>query len=620
MIRTRHVAGMVTAALISLPFIAAGSASAGTVSVTGGTIRAGDTLHVVIDPESDAGPYTAKLMDDDGSTVVATVGSGPDLTGVTSIDYLIPEADGAFVGSGFTIRVDSTDSPSAFTSFSTTAFDIDIELGSITAPGTIVAGTTLSATFDKGGETGAYTIELQDSGNATVAAVSDGLDIASLASPITFAIPAYDAAYVGTGFKLVIMPVTPGAFANITSNSFAITAASDGDVTVSGPLQTGDTETISFADGPQTGGYKVELWKASAKVATLKTGDNITTLGSSMKWTIPTGVTALKGEGFTVKVVKTDGTAFSPALASASFTIESSAFKTVAASDSTWPAGSTREITWVNAGATGGLVDISLVGAKTTVLAKAVANTGSYELQLPMGTATGSYKFKVSPVKPFDKLVTAGESASVTVGAPDEASVNVDDNTLTRGQSTTVWASVDEPNVQVKLDLVLLSAPTKSVVAIAKAANDGDEFTLTIPAKLALGDYAIAATVVGSKPAVVNLDEEIEVIAASAIELTDVTLATLDEDVVKGQTVTVKWESDADGSVTVKLTGGAKAIVLDAKEVTVDGEGSYSWLVDSKLTAGSAYKIEVTNNVDTAVKVESPVFSISANPTTLATS
>ena len=49
-----------------------------------------------------------------------------------------------------------------------------------------------------------------------------------------------------------------------------------------------------------------------------------------------------------------------------------------------------------------------------------------------------------------------------------------------------------------KIDLVLKSAPTKSLLSIAKAAKDNDEIEFTVPAKLALGEYAILATVVGT--------------------------------------------------------------------------------------------------------------------------
>ncbi len=392
-------------------------------------------------------------------------------------------------------------------------------------------------------------------------------------------------------------------------------SAAAGEVSVTGPLYTGNTETITFVDGDETGAYAVELWQ-TAKVATLATGTDITALGTSMKWTIPTGLTALVGTGFKVKVVPGTGATFT-AIETSTFAISSSAVDTVAitGSPTTWSAGVAKTITWDRKGQTGGKVDIAIVSSagKVTVIEKASANDETESIVLPLKTALATgYKVRVTP---SNKAATLGESSAVEVTAATAPTVAVDDSTPTRGQLIEVTpTSVSGP---VQLDLVLTSAPTKSVAKIAKAAASGDVVEFVIPAKLAAGDYKVLATVVGSKPATTGLSSSLTVATLPAITLDGDTATALADGVTTGQTLTIDWTTDVDGLMIVSLFAADKETKLDSKALTVAGAGTYEWVASTKLVAGATYKIQVAYAADPTVKVQSSAFTVTVNPTTL---
>lgn len=388
-------------------------------------------------------------------------------------------------------------------------------------------------------------------------------------------------------------------------------SAAAGQVAVTGPLQTGDTETIDFTDGDETGKYVVELWK-DAKVATITSGDDITAL-ADYKWTIPTGVEALVGTGFKVKVVAGAGATFT-AFESSTFAIEKSNINTVAVAgvDSGWKLGEAKTVTWDNSGQNSDTVDISIVtsAGKATVIEKGADNDETESVVLPLKVAAAAgYKIRVTP---GNKAATAGDSAAFTVAAAGAPTIAFDDSTVTKGQTFTVTpTSASGP---VKLDLVL-KGTTKSLGVIAKEADSGEEIDYVIPSKLAAGTYSVIATVVGSKPAVTGTSGDLTVATYPAITLGDDTVDALAAGVTTGQSVLIEWESAADTGVTVTLLKGTTETKLNAKELTVDGDGKMTWVASTKLAAGTDYKIRVSNNIDPTVKVESSAFTVTVNTT-----
>jgi hypothetical protein len=393
-------------------------------------------------------------------------------------------------------------------------------------------------------------------------------------------------------------------------------SAAAGQVAVTGPLQTGDTEVIDFTDGDETGAYTVELWQTT-KVATISSGSDITAL-ADLNWTIPTGVTAYVGAGFTIKVAPGTGATFT-AFESSSFAIEASNVNTVAGQGTTWATGVAKTITWDNTGATGDLVDISIVDSagKAKAIVKKTANDETESVTLPLSTvaATG-YKVKVTP---SNKAATAGESAAVEVTATAAPSVAVTDDTITRGDELEVTPTSTSGNV--KLDLVLASAPTKSVAVLSKSAASGDPVAIAWPAKLAAGTYKVVATVLGSKPVVTASSADITVAAFPAITIATGTADALAAKVTQGQTVTVAWTSAAteDPGYVVSYVIDGKETKINAKATSTAGDGSVSWLTSSKVGAGTTYTIKVAYAADPTVSVSSSAFHVVANTTTLAT-
>ncbi len=393
-------------------------------------------------------------------------------------------------------------------------------------------------------------------------------------------------------------------------------SAAAGTAAVTGPLYTGNTETVTFVDGDETGAYKIELWK-TAKVADLGSGSDITALGTTFNWTIPTGVAALVDTGFKIKVVPGTGATFD-AIETSAFAIQSSAVDTVAitGSPTTWAVGSAKTITWDNKGQTGDEVDISVVSpaGKATVIAKGLDNDESESIVLPLKTAAATgYKIRVTP---SNKAAAAGDSAAVEAVAAAAPSVAFDDATPTRGQ--TIEITVTSTSGPVKLDLVK-KGTTKSLAVISKSAAGGDVVEYKVSSKIAADTYSVIATVIGTKPVVSSTSGDVVVSAYPAIALGGSTATALSGGLVAGQTLVIGWTSDADGSVSVGLVKGDKETKLDAKEVTVGGAGSFAFVVPAKQAAGTDYKIRITSNDDKTILVNSSTFTISANPTVLVT-
>ena len=400
-------------------------------------------------------------------------------------------------------------------------------------------------------------------------------------------------------------------------------SAAAGEVTTAATLYTGATATITLVDGDETGAYAVELWK-TAKVATIKTGADITAAGTSLKWTIPTTSATLVGTAFKIKIVSTATVAEFTAIESAEFDIAKSS--AVVASQSDLDQGQGRTINWTRNGESGGTVDISLVPAtgKAVLLADNTDNDGSENVTIPIKTlVTTGYKIRVTP----SNLAALGsDSAAFAVTAPD-IYVAPDDSSVYIGQKVPVYAETTYGNVQ--LDLVLKSAPTKSVLKIAKEATyeqmNDDLVTFTPSPKLAPGTYQILATVVGSKPAVTSLSGDITISGLPALSLHADTIAALADGVVQGQSVKIRFTSDSYASksgVTVSLVkGSAKAVTLDAKEVIVNGDGSYTWAAPAALAVGTDYKVVVHyNDLKTGATnfdVKSDAFTVVANSTVL---
>lgn len=405
--------------------------------------------------------------------------------------------------------------------------------------------------------------------------------------------------------------------------------------TITGPLQTGDTENIAFTAGDETGQpYAVELWQGSTQIATLKTGTDVDAIqGTTFKWTIPTGIESLVGTGFSIKLVSTaDATPFT-AISSGTFAIEASSVNTLVLDTTTPAAGGDVLVKWTNTGKTGDRVDIALVQTvngkdKVTALKKGVSNTtansatNGVSVTIPAKTVAGAYKIRVTP---SNKAAKAGDSSAVTVGAPTIGAVALTSDGTTAVTDAALGATIvvvpTSVNGPVKLELV--NAAGKVVATIAKEAASADEVDFVIPAKLEEGTYKVKATLLSLKT-VTLLSGGLTVSGWPFIDVADIS-----GPVTQGQTVTVQWETedsvpaavavDAVNTITLIDQATLKETKLDSKELTEAGNGVYEWVVAQKLTPGS-YKIRVSNNALKAgdgFKDETAAFTVAANTTVL---
>jgi Ser-Thr-rich glycosyl-phosphatidyl-inositol-anchored membrane family len=404
-------------------------------------------------------------------------------------------------------------------------------------------------------------------------------------------------------------------------------------------LYTGSSPVFTFdadEDEDITGAYALVLYKGETRIATLATGTDVTAL-TTYKWTIPTGVKKLVDTDLTLQVVSTATTPAFPAVATEAFAITPSTIGAVALVDlpaddedlpvnvTTAAAGSTHTVTWDRLGATGSKVKIDLVQTisgkdKRIPLVKETTNDEAEDITIPAAAvANATTRIEVTP---SNKAATFGESADFAVTAIAAGTVKVvaangdaDDSAIDAAKNgdtiTITWTNA----APVQLDLYLADA-TKPAAKIAKSATDGI-LEYTIPAKLAAGDYTVKATVVGVKPAV-SADSDTIAVAQPTFTATDVSGS-----VTQGETVTLAWESngsavESTSSVSILLVAGEKATKIDAKAVTLNGDGTIEWVVPAKQAAGTSYKIRVLNNnlkqADDTYD-DSAAFTITANTT-----
>ena len=266
-------------------------------------------------------------------------------------------------------------------------------------------------------------------------------------------------------------------------------------------------------------------------------------------------------------------------------------------------------------------VNIDLVPAsgKPVSLGKKVLGTAGVEgAQIPATTAAGSYKVRVSTVDRFGSTpAVLSDDVDVTVVAPT-LTVTATASVTNGNVMEITWEYGDDSAAPVKLELFKGSA-TKPTVVISKSDLSDNVGTGTfewrVPGKLAAGtDYKVRATMIGPKVSPATDDS-----AAVAVSAPTLTVDDLAGPVTIGQTVDLGWNtSDIENlPVTVSLVKGDKVVArLDSKELTVNGDGSYSWLVSSRLVAGTDYEVRVTSNDIATVTDDSAVFTVRANTTT----
>lgn len=411
-----------------------------------------------------------------------------------------------------------------------------------------------------------------------------------------------------------------------------VASAADGTAAATGPFYVGDTASVTVTKGDASGAYEVFLYSGTTKVAKIGAGETIA--DSTVKWVIPAGVKQVLGDTMKIEVDPATGASFS----TAAFAVKKAAITAVTikneaddAAAATGAQGGKVNLHWVNEGAVGNYVDVTLVPSDTKkkpiVIAENVpAADETYLATIPttVAVATG-YKFKVMPVS---KDVDAALSGAFEVTAKTAPTAALE----AKGGSTAVTSIKKGQAFDVKVtatsgDKVTLTLITKgdtkkkALAVISTTAETGDEVEFTFPSKLAAGDYSIIPSLTGSGGGVAGTAQDITLQDWAAITLDTDTTSDLGNGVTAGESVTVEWASTGNQNITVSLVGPTgKLTALDKEEKTVGGAGVYTWVSSSKLATGS-YKIRVANSAlkstDTNAYVESSAFTLTANATTL---
>jgi hypothetical protein len=441
--------------------------------------------------------------------------------------------------------------------------------------------------------------------------------------------------------------VAAAAAIAVAGSSLALAApasAAPSTLTFSGgsTLYTGANSTLTVdLDNTETGAYTLDLMKGEVKVATVATGTDVAGL-ATVKWTIPAS-TKLVSTGLNLELKSTATTPAWTAIESSSFAIAQSTITGIQLQTpaeepedpeeepgdptpvTTAAAGSTHQLAWTKAGATGAKVKVDLVQKidgkdKRIPLLKETANDGLEDVTIP-AAAVANTTTRIE-ITPSNKSAIFGKSADFAITGVSGGAVKAvalgDDagdtalTTIRNGDKVTIAYTA---TAAVQLDLYLEDT-TKPAAKIVKS-DTGGSYDFEIPAKLAAGNYFVRATVVGVKPAV-TVDSAEFAVAQPAYTVVDPT-----GPFNQGETVTVTWTSNgradsSTGPVTVSLVAGDKVTKIDTKAVTTNGAGSLEFVIPAKQAAGTTYKVRVSNNnVKEADGTydDSATFTIAANST-----
>ena len=405
-------------------------------------------------------------------------------------------------------------------------------------------------------------------------------------------------------------------------------SAADGTVALAGStVYTGSTVTLDVVDGDAAGAYEVFLMKGATKVATIATGTQIDGV-TEIDWTIPTDIKTLASTGYSVSIDPATGTTFST---SGTFDIAASSIATAYLASS---AVSTTALTtveqlvpvyakWTSNGATGGKVTLTLVKSgetKGTTLKKDTTNDGVEMVFIPTAKlAAGNYQLVVTPSY---KTATAKTSTAFAVTAQTTLDIDPDSSTIKLGRTQYAYADVPFGS---SLKIEILDAAGKSIAVLDKSYTyaeygNGDDlpgYALT-GAKLKAGTYKLLATLNEDKAVTKEVTFTVETWATPS--LASGVAAILAAGVTQGQSIPLSVDTgnvEDGGSVTIQVTDGSKTYKVASKVALVAGKADVVWLVDKKMPAGSAYKVQVLNDADATVKAESSAFTVKVNQTAL---
>lgn len=349
-----------------------------------------------------------------------------------------------------------------------------------------------------------------------------------------------------------------------------------------------------------TGNVRITLLKSDLQMLVIAAG---TPNDGTHTWSIPE--TFLSGSDYKVKIASClDPTVFD--LSDDFFSINGTSGGTIAVvspnGGEVFTAGTVNNITWTS-DITGNLrITLLKAGLHYALIASSTPNDGVFEWSVSPRLAAGDdYSVKIASVtypSLFDLSdatfsVSPGGGTYVTVLSP-----NGGESFVAGAVLPITWTS----DVTGYLRLSLQKAGADVMLISAKTLNDG-AFDWTIPTTLpSADDYTVKI--------LYCMNTEISDVSDAPFEITGgigstVTVVSPNggETFTAGTTNTITWTSDLTGNVKITLLKAGLHYALIS--LSTPNDGSFDWLIPSRLAAGSEYAVKVSS-------VDSPfVFDVS---------
>jgi 5-hydroxyisourate hydrolase-like protein (transthyretin family) len=294
-----------------------------------------------------------------------------------------------------------------------------------------------------------------------------------------------------------------------------------------------------------------------------------------------------------------------------------------------WQAGTTKTIAWSYSGSPGSYVGLqlyksgTLVQSLTSSTSTGSGGSGSYSWNIPDTTASGGdYRVKITSLSNstcydysnnYFNITGGADPPSITVTAPNGG------ETWQAGTSHTItWDYTGNPGSNVQIQLYLNGSPVSTLITSTSTGSNGQgSYAWTLSSNLAAG---IAYAVKVSSTSNVNYNDASDScfnISAALPPAISVVSPNGGETWQAGTSHNITWSYTGNPGAYVQiqlyLNGSLNSTVAASTSIGNSGQGSYPWMLSSKLGENSAYTIRIssTSNADYS-DISDNCFNISA--------
>lgn len=280
-----------------------------------------------------------------------------------------------------------------------------------------------------------------------------------------------------------------------------------------------------------------------------------------------------------------------------------------------WAVDTTHEITWTSnfSELTTVTIELERGGATDLTIIESTENDGSFDWTIPSGQEVATdYRIRISTIA---QIVTDVSDAdfSIVSTAPQGLEISSPNGgeTWQRGtQRTITWVTGDNC-ATVRLELYKGGSLDSTI--IASTDNDGS-YDWTIPAGQAVGtDYRVRVTCTTDAANTDQSDANFSITDVAVAEIT-VTAPNGGESWQQSSTNAIRWTSSGPVGTNVNIALYKGGSFNSTIATGTANDGQFSWTVPAGQTAGTDYRVRVTDASDAAVFDESNAnFSITTS-------